>query len=296
VRANWLATLPDRVAHLPHAGFSELLANIDQRLLPWSAFGLAVAAIVLQSDRERRRRAVHVLAVCLVASVSFTLLFPGTAAWHANSVYRHGWFFTAMLIAFAAEVTLSGTRQARPVVAASLGACCLLLVIVQNGRQVEGEIAWNLLRRRSATPGNLVLSSLDAIYWTGGIPHYQGDVIAPVSGVPAQEPPAWSTDLRPLDHEWHYEVWWLEPVALRRVRVLLDDARGSDAARQCSLALFDGETFRLEATTTQLVPFVSARPSVWLELAPESVVATRAIRFTCRGAKNLALRQIEAFS
>jgi 4-amino-4-deoxy-L-arabinose transferase-like glycosyltransferase len=311
---NLEKTYADRVSLRYPAGLRGLFATVPEGLAPWTILlaGLLVVIAMRTIARVPVRRPLAWLGVLSAGAVSFMVAFPGTTSWHAWMMYRQFLPAVALLVALLVDATwLAGAawRRARtggsrgggflPHSCAVLGSLLLAWVALHNAERILGEARLHLARARAHDPDDLVNSALDVVYWNEAGREPRGIAYSPVTGLVAGEPPAWNTDFRlPGPEPSHYEVWWLDPVAIGKVDLLVDSKPAAFVAQHCSLGFFDGLRFVPGAplTMTAAGPTTAlSGPGAWLESSVAPSRQARAVRVTCAGLAQVTLRQLRVF-
>jgi hypothetical protein len=311
---NLSATFGARASERLAGGFGQLFDFANDRLLPWYAAVSAVCLLVFARARTGTplARPLALVGVFVAGGTSFSIAMPGTTSWHGWMMYRHFLPLALLLLAYAADsflLLVAACRASRgpktPAVFVGAGLCLGLLAFVafRNAYGIEHEIRWNLARNRRTDPHNLALRSAGTLYWTEGLPRFQGTPLAPISGMRVNEPPLWASDFRMLGPApVHYEIWWLEPQRMDAVRLLVNDAQAGKVVEHCTTSYFDGAGFQPPVSSerpavTAFVPDEGERtprePYSWVHFPVPPPFRYRAVRFTCSGIEKLVVRQLE---
>lgn len=287
--------------------------RVHYKLLPlgWMVLVVVLVVAVRWAAGKGVRRPVLLLAAMLAGALSFAAVFPGMAVMHTWMMYRHLLPFFALVVAYAAETVLGAVRAApkgvrgwRPGLVVCGGLLCALPLgwaAWRSVRAIRTDVAWTVDANRHVDPGDLAPRFLDALYWRETGPQVYGvHMLTPLDGHrtngPGHPSPMFTVEPGAVAH---YEIWWLQDVALRRVS-FLTDAPSAEALRgSCALSAFDGEGFRRAPVEPRawLDPFQPAageapQESVWVRYALP--VSTRAVRLTCDGSSAIPLHHVEA--
>lgn len=287
--------------------------RIHFKLMPiaWMAFAVVAVVAVRLAWGSEIRRPLALLTVLLAGALSFTCIFPGMGVMHTWMMYRHLLPFFAMLLALlcgalwrAAAVGASAAGAGRRTVAWGSAVLCALplgALAARNARAIRAEVAWQAATHRHVDPENLAPRFLDALYWREGAPQtYSVRILTPLDGHRVDEAahPSPQFVIEPGAPS-HYEIWWLDPVDLRRVSFFTERPFPEALASGCRLSTFDGESFAPAPSAAapaldDFVPDASEpvnRAYAWVRFAVSA--RTRALRLTCDGASPIPLHHLE---
>ena len=315
---NLFDTYIARTAQLKEGGFAMLIDWTDKTLIPiWLLFGLfgAMMGLSVKLKRPLRERTL-LLTVFFAGGISFAMAFPGTTSSHSLMMHRLLMPFEILLVAFSADTLIEGIQAMRLsmnrksvdwklIAGATALLFCFVAVFQNNADYLSTDLEWIRKRNRHYNIDNLVGRSLDVVYWSeDSSVHHYGLVETPILGMIEKEPPGWQIDFRFTGTQpSHYEIWWLEPLEMRSVRLLLDEENVSIIKDNCYFSvLHDAEFHRLTLADSAASPYappddvdLAERRYSWLTHTLSTPAISRSLRLTCRGVADIALRQIEVF-